>query len=299
VCSKNDDAIAREPFEKHPDMVLRLSDIAVFVANWENKVDNLRHVQRVLNIGFDAMVFIDDSPFERGMVRTGIPELCVPELPADPADYALYLRGLNLFETASFSEEDSQRTRQYQEEAKRSAAQHTFADEDEYLASLDMVSVVKPFDRFDTPRIAQLSQRSNQFNLRTVRYTERDIEQLRDDPNVIGLSFSLADQYGEHGLIAVAIVRDQGGGEGFIDTWLMSCRVLKRGMEQFVLNTLAAAARERGLARLVGEYLPTAKNALVKDHYRALGFQPDGERWSLALNGFVPGRVHIREKKAP
>src|SRR5262249_26493529 len=158
---KNTEEIAKEPFISHPDMVLNLDDIAVFVANWENKVDNIRYIQSVLNIGFDSMVFLDDNPFEREMVKKAIPQLTIPAMPEDPSEYLLYLRSLNLFETASFTEEDEVRTKQYQEEAKRNILQKTFTNEDDFLKSLEMHSEVKPFDSFTIPRIAQLSQRSN------------------------------------------------------------------------------------------------------------------------------------------
>uniref|UniRef100_UPI000B0CE234 HAD-IIIC family phosphatase n=1 Tax=Bacteroides fragilis TaxID=817 RepID=UPI000B0CE234 len=175
VCSKNNEGKAKEPFERNPEMVLKLDDIAVFVANWENKADNIRTIQRTLNIGFDSMVFLDDNPFERNMVREHVPGVTVPELPEDPGDYLEYLYTLNLFETASFSEDDKDRTKQYQIEAKRVSLQQSFTNEAEFLKSLVMVSEVKGFDKFNTPRVAQLSQRSNQFNLRTVRYTEAEI----------------------------------------------------------------------------------------------------------------------------
>lgn len=299
VCSKNDEAVAREPFEKHPDMVLRLADVAMFVANWENKVDNLRHIQRALDIGMDSIVFVDDNPFERGMVKGAIPALCVPELPEDPAEYAPYLQSLNLFETASFSAEDHERTRRYQDEAARATLQRSFASEDEYLESLGMVSAARPFDDFSAPRVAQLTQRSNQFNLRTVRYTEGDVARLRGDAEILGLSWNLRDRLGDHGLVSVVILRVTAPDTAFVDTWLMSCRVLKRGMERFVLNGVVAAARARGLARVVGEYLPTAKNGMVKDHYPRLGFQPKGARWELCVETFEPFPVHIRDEGAP
>jgi FkbH-like protein len=216
-----------EPFEKHPDMVLRLSDIAVFVANWGNKVDNIRHIQSVLNIGFDSMVFLDDNPFERNIVRLGIPDICVPELPEDPAEYMPYLRTLNLFETASFSGEDKNRTEQYQVEAKRVTLQKSFANEDEFLTNLQMKSKVSAFDKFSIPRIAQLSMRSNQFNLRTVRYTEQDIETLISNNDYDTIYFTLEDKYGEYGLISLIILRRLDDRRLFIETWLMSCRVLK------------------------------------------------------------------------
>ena len=273
VASKNNEETAKEPFEKHPDMVLKLEDIAVFQANWETKVDNIRTIQRILNIGFDSMVFLDDNPFERNIVRENIPGITVPELPQDPGEYLEYLYSLNLFETASYSQADKDRTKQYQVEAQRVSLQKTFSNEADFLKSLDMTSVVSGFNKFNTPRVAQLSQRSNQFNLRTVRYTEADIEALGQDPDVIDLSFTLEDKFGDNGLIAVIIMKKQDEETLFIDTWFMSCRVLKRGMEDFTLNTMIEAAREKGYKRIVGEYLPTPKNKMVENHYPSLGFQ--------------------------
>lgn len=227
VCSKNTEAIAKEPFEKHPDMELRLDDIALFVANWENKVDNLRYIQNVLQVGFDSMVFLDDNPFEREMVKADIPDLLVPDLPEDPALYLSYLRRLNLFETVSFTEEDTVRTKQYQEEATRTVFKRTFANEDEFLGSLDMRSEVLPFNSFSLPRVVQLIQRSNQFNLRTRRYIEADILKMIESPDYITLSFTLEDKFGHHGLISCVILQKQDDKTLFIDTWIMSCRVLK------------------------------------------------------------------------
>jgi FkbH-like protein len=231
------------------------------------------------------------------MVRSAIPELCVPELPEDPADYAPFLESLNLFEVTSFSNEDRLRTRQYQEEATRASFEKSFANEDEYLSSLLMKSAVKRFDKFETPRIAQLTQRSNQFNLRTVRYTEGDIEAIRSDPNCIGLSFTLSDRFGEYGLISVIVLRRIAPDTALIDTWLMSCRVLKRGMEQHVLNYVVVAARQAGFRRVVGEYIATPKNGMVKDHYERLGFQPFGSQWELAVESFEPRPVHINSEE--
>lgn len=274
VASKNNEETAKEPFEKHPDMVLKLSDIAVFQANWETKVDNIRTIQSILNISFDSMVFLDDNPFERNMVREHIPGITVPELPEDPGEYLEYLYSLNLFETASYSQADKDRTKQYQIEAQRVSLQKTFSNESDFLKSLDMVSTVSGFTKFNIPRVAQLSQRSNQFNLRTIRYTEADISALAEDPNVIDLCFTLEDKFGDNGLIAVIIMKKQDDETLFVDTWFMSCRVLKRGMENFTLNTMVEYARKKGYKRIVGEYLPTPKNKMVEQHYLNLGFEP-------------------------
>ena len=274
VASKNNEETAKEPFEKHPDMVLRLDDIAVFMANWETKVDNIRSIQQILNIGFDSMVFLDDNPFERNMVRENIPGITVPELPEDPGEYLEFLYGENLFETVSYSGLDKDRTKQYQVEAQRISLQKTFANEADFLKSLNMVSEVSGFTKFNTPRVAQLSQRSNQFNLRTVRYTEADVEAMASDKDVIDLSFTLEDKFGDNGLIAVVIMKRQSADTLFVDTWFMSCRVLKRGMENFTLNTMVERAKAQGYKYIIGEYLPTPKNKMVEQHYPSLGFTP-------------------------
>ncbi len=286
VCSKNTEEIAREPFEKHPDMVLRMEDISIFVANWDNKADNIRRIQAVLNIGFDSMVFIDDNPVEREMVRTHVKDVTVPDLPEDPAEYVGFLRSLNLFETASYSEEDETRTEQYQQEAKRKVAQEVFTNEDDFLRNLNMTAGVSPFNRFNTPRVSQLTQRSNQFNLRTVRYTEDDIARIASSGDYAHMAFSLKDRFGDYGLISVIILQKREDAL-FIDTWIMSCRVLKRGMEIFTLNEIVRTARGLGFKRIIGEYLPTPKNGLVKNHYADLGFTVTGGLWLLDVDSYA------------
>lgn len=297
VCSKNNDDTARMPFEKHPEMLLHLSDFALFVANWEDKASNIRNIQQTLNIGMDSMVFLDDNPFERNVVRSLIPDITVPELPEDPALYLSYLQALNLFETISFSAADLSRTQQYQEEAQRTRTAAQFTSYDEYLQSLEMVAHAAPFDAFHTPRIAQLTQRSNQFNLRTRRYTEADIERLANDPLYLTLWYELEDKFGDYGLISVVVLEKIDEQTLFIDTWLMSCRVLKRGMERFIISKMVATARENGYATLVGEYLPTQKNAMVKDIYESMGFAPLGNgRYQLDIDHYQSEPIHIKEE---
>ena len=296
VCSKNTESVAKEPFEKHPDMVLRLDDIAVFVANWENKADNIRQIQSILNIGFDSMVFLDDNPFERNIVRDNIPGICVPELPPDPAEYLQYLYSLNLFETISVSNEDAERTKLYQTESKRVIQQQKFTNEDDFLKDLNMLSIVEPFNKFNTPRVAQLSQRSNQFNLRTVRYTDSDIEALATADDFHTFSFTLEDKFGDNGLICVIILKKENDSTLFIDTWFMSCRVLKRGMEHFVLNTIVNFAIDNGFSIVKGEYIPTAKNEMVKEHYKNLGLMESGDFWTLNTSDYINKKCFINKK---
>jgi FkbH-like protein len=296
VSSKNTESIAKEPFEKHPDMVLHMDDISVFLANWDNKADNIRQIQQMLNIGFDSMVFLDDNPFERNMVRENVPGVVVPELPQDPADYLEYLYTLNLFETASFSNADADRTKQYQTEAKRLIEKSSFTNEGEFLQSLNMRSLVESFNKFNSPRVAQLSQRSNQFNLRTVRYTESDIEKLITADDYYTLCFTLEDKFGDNGLICVIILNKETEKTMFIETWLMSCRVLKRGMENFVLNSIVKVAVKNNFQFIKGEYLPTAKNEMVKDHYLNLGFEEKEGSWILDIEKYENKACYILDK---
>lgn len=296
VCSKNDEAIAREPFERHPNMILRMDDFACFVANWETKADNIAHIQKVLNIGMESFVFLDDNPAERAIIRRAHPQVKVPELPIDASTWVDFLARENLFETVSYSEADVNRTHQYQVEADRQKWEATFMDEEAFLESLEMVATCCPPDDFTIPRAAQLTQRSNQFNLRTVRYSESDLRHYAEDPNVIQLYFTLADRFGPHGLVSVLIGKVEGNAL-FLDTWLMSCRVLKRSLEDFALNKIVLAARAKGLSRLIGEYRPTPKNGLVKDLYSKLGFTFVGDgRYELDLATYKEKETPIHEQ---
>ena len=297
VCSKNTEAIALEPFQKHPEMILKEEDFAIFVANWNNKADNIRYIQKVLNIGFDSMVFIDDNPFERNLVRENIPEVCVPELPIDPAEYEDYLASLNLFETISFNHKDSNRNQQYREEAQRKTIEIQFTNQDDYLNNLNMKAIVEPFNSYSTPRVAQLTQRSNQFNLRTVRYTEEDIKRIELSDKYVAFTVSLSDKYGEYGLISLIILEDRKESY-FINTWIMSCRVLKRGVEDFVLNEMANLTKVRDKKYLIGEYLPTKKNGIVKDLYPSLGFIQVKDLWQYEVNRHQISKYFIKKNNS-
>jgi FkbH-like protein len=272
VCSKNEMANALLPFEKHPEMVLKRDDIACFVANWNDKADNIRHIRETLNIGFDSMVFLDDNSFERELVRTLVPGVIVPDLPEDPADYVRAISELNLFETTTFSAEDLQRSELYRLEGLRRSEQASFGSLDEFLKSLQMQMTIARFDPFHLPRIAQLIQRSNQFNLTTRRLTEADCADLMNDASFIPLYAKLTDRLGDHGLIAVVIL-ERLEGELAVRDWLMSCRVLKRGVEQALMKEVFQQAKEFGLRRVTGEFIPTAKNGMVQDFFAQFGFE--------------------------
>jgi FkbH-like protein len=299
VCSKNDEANAVEPFEKHPDMVLKRGDIASFVANWSNKADNIRSIAAELNIGVDSLVFIDDNPFERNLVRQELPMVAVPEVSDDPTGYPVALADAGYFEGLSITDEDRERTSQYQGNKARDALKASVTDLPAYLRGLEMQLIWKRFDKIGLQRITQLINKSNQFNLTTKRYTEEDVIAVMADPDAFGLQLRLTDRFGDNGIIAIIIGRLQADGDLYIDTWLMSCRVLGRQVEPTTLNLIAQEARKLGAKRLVGEYIPTKKNGMVKDHYAKLGFMvmetdpAGGNRNIQDLVSFTPADTFI------
>ncbi len=272
VSSKNTDDVARTPFLHHPEMLLKLDHIAVFQANWNDKATNIQAIAEELSLGLDSVVFLDDNPAERGLVRKLLPQVAVPELPEDPAYYARTLTAAGYFEAIAFAGEDLQRAGFYQDNARRASLQKQVGGVDAYLASLDMTITFQPFDATGRARIVQLINKSNQYNLTTRRYTDPEIAQAESDPGVFTLQVRLADIFGDNGMISVVICRPAAADVWNIDTWLMSCRVLGRKVEHMVLGHLVRQARAAGITRITGSYIPTDRNKLVVDHYAKLGF---------------------------
>jgi FkbH-like protein len=238
------------------------------------------------------MVFVDDNAFERDLVRQLLPEIIVPELPEDPAQYVEYLSGLNLFETPSFSAEDRARKDLYEREAVRRQEAAAFSSVEEFLASLDMKIAVEEFDEFHMPRISQLMQRSNQFNLTTRRLSVAECAALRADSKFLTLYADLSDRLGAHGLISVVIV-ERDAHRLWIRDWLMSCRVLGRGVEQFLMNLVVQHARERDLSAIIGNYRRTAKNPMVENFFTQFGFVKTAEtadvaEWTINPRSYEP-----------
>lgn len=290
VCSKNEEDIAKSGFN-HPDSVLHVEDFVSFHANWKPKNINLRIIAEEINIGTDSLVFIDDNPAERQLVRDTMPEVAVPEV--DPVDVFSYIRaieGAGFFEPVTISEDDRKRNESYRGNIQRRSLEESMQTYDDFLQSLEMEAEIDDFRSVYYDRIAQLTNKSNQFNLTTRRYTRADIEQMANDQHYITLYGRLRDKFGDNGLISVVI------GEKIDDSlhirlWLMSCRVLKRGMEQMMLDALAARAAADGCKELIGYYYKTAKNKMVSDLYAVFGFEKimqsgDDTVWRLDLAGY-------------
>jgi FkbH-like protein len=298
VCSKNDHARAIEPFEKHPEMVLRFGDFAAFKANWEPKSENIRQIAAELNLGLDSFVFVDDNPAEVEILRQFVPEVTTILLGPDPAEYVAQLADSRLFEPRTITGEDIQRTSQYRSESERKALASSVTDMDAYLESLEIEAVISEFTPVDVPRLAQLINKSNQFNLTTRRRGEAEVTAIMKEPDYVAFSVRLSDRFGDHGLISVVIAR-KAGHIMEIDTWLMSCRVLGRQVEDEALNEVVRLAKMRGCNVLRGVYLPTAKNEMVRDFYPRMGLSPVSETkiesvFEMNLESFQPRPTRIR-----
>lgn len=271
VCSKNDDEVARSGFN-HPDSVLKADDFIAFYANWQPKNINIQAIARDINIGTDSLVFIDDNPAEREIVRQNLPEVAVPEVMAgDIASYIQAIEGAGYFEPAAISADDLKRSATYQENKARAALLSSAEDYDTYLASLAMRAEIDSFIPVYYDRIAQLTNKSNQFNLTTIRYTRADIERMAADDKYITLYGRLEDKFGDNGLVSVVIGQKIGDSVEIL-LWLMSCRVLKRGMENVMLDALVERAKAAGARRLLGKYIPTKKNKMVAELLDDFGF---------------------------
>jgi FkbH-like protein len=302
VCSKNEEPIAKEVFEKHPEMVLRLDDISCFMANWTDKAANLREIARQLNIGVNSLVFVDDNPAERALVRQLAPEVAVPEIPEDPAAFIQAIEPFRYFQLTSLGQEDLRRAEYYRANLERQQALSGSENVEDYLKSLRMVARVEPIGEVSLERSVQLINKSNQFNVTTRRRTAAEVLAIVADPCWATWTVSLRDRFGDNGLISVILARIDGDAL-VVDTWLMSCRVLKRGVETLVCNHLCEFAARRGLKRVRGEYIPTPKNDLVKELFPSLGFakvleEGDGHAWwELAITpDWAPRPVTIEEQ---
>jgi FkbH-like protein len=308
VSSKNDETIALDAFRNHPEMVLKEEDIVAFRINWDDKAANIKALSDTLDLGLDSFVFLDDNPAERRRVRDALPAVAVPELPEDPSEWIEVFQAAGYFEQATFSREDQLRAGFYKANARRAAQLERIGNHDDYLRSLEMTLSISSFDAAGRKRIAQLISKSNQFNVTTRRYSETEVAAVQSNPDAVTIQARLEDIFGDNGMISAVICfrRDR---RWEIDTWIMSCRVLGRGVEEAILQHLVQQARAAGIADLIGRYIPTARNGLVRDHFRKLGFdqvdaRPSGETtWQLAVNNYgdkdLPLKVVARPSPGP
>jgi FkbH-like protein len=287
VCSRNNPDEALYALRTHPEMLLRPDDFAAIHANWDDKASNLRRIAADLNVGLDAIAFLDDSPVEREWIRAELPDVRVLDVPADPVRYVDAIRRSPWFERLALSSEDRDRSRHYHDRRARADAQQAAASPEAFLASLGMRAQLGGVSRATIARLAQLTQKTNQFNLTTRRYTEAELERVAADPQAFVRSIRVTDRFGDNGIVGVAIGR-VAGAICDVETFLLSCRVIGRAVETALLAEAVEQAAARGATRVTGWYLPTARNAPARDFYARHGFaraeeRGEASRWELDI----------------
>ena len=305
ICSKNDPAVAEAVFRDHPEMLLKRTDIAAFVANWEDKAANLKRIADLLNIGIDSLVFVDDNPAERSRIRESLSMVAVPELPADAAQYVRCLADAGYFESVAFTGDDSRRAEQYSANAWRDSFLESSQSMDDFLRGLKMSVIFGPFQTVDLARIAQLIGKTNQFNPTTRRHSLEDVTSFAATDRCLTLQFRLVDRFGDNGLVSAMILSPDPQVSDLleIDTWVMSCRVFGRQLEHEAMNIAVETVCRMGVRAFRADYIPTSKNGVVSQLYGALGFTlgreavtPGATRWVLQLSDYVPHATHIARR---
>jgi len=297
LCSKNNYEDAIKVFQEHPYQVLKEEHFAAMRINWQDKATNIAELAKEINIGLDSMVFFDDNPVERALVSQAHPEVLVVEMPKNPRLFRETLENLNVFDVLSLTKEDMTRGEMYAGKRKRAQLERSAESIEDFLRTLDLKVKIQPVDDFDTPRVAQLIGKTNQFNLTTRRYTDSEVRQFREDKDAIVYSMAVADKYGDEGVVGVAIVKIKSA-DWWIDSLLMSCRVIGRSVETALLARIVADARAAKAKRIIGEYIPTKKNPPAADLYEKHGFVPAAESednlmiWTLNLE---TGTVEVPE----
>jgi FkbH-like protein len=287
VCSKNNLDDAMEPLEKHPGMLVHAKHFAALRINWTDKAQNLREIAQELNVGVDTLAFLDDNPFEREQIRSALPDITVIDLPDNPLEYASTVRNCAAFERLTLSSEDQQRTEMYAAQKELAGAEQSFQSREDFFRYLEQEAELETVSDLNLARVAQLTQKTNQFNLTTRRYSEAQIAEMAKQPDWHIFSIRVRDRFGDHGLVGVAIARDQGE-QCEVDTFLLSCRVIGRTVETALLAHLAQSAAQRGRKQLVGWFLPTKKNGPARHFYEQHGFErkesnDKGSLWMLDL----------------
>lgn len=305
ICSKNDPQIAAEAFERHPEMLLKRSEVAAFIANWTDKAENLRQIAAQLNIGLDSLVFIDDNPAERARIRESLPMVAVPELPEDPAGYVRCIANAGYFEAAGFTEEDRKRADDYAANNERQTLRESAQSMDDFLRGLQMSVKFGPVTSANLPRVTQLINKTNQFNTTTRRYTSEEVQALAAAPQHLTLQFRLADRFGDNGLVSVMLICQAADDSSILDivSWVMSCRVFGRQLEDEAMNIAVEAARSRGARALRAELIATPKNGVIGHLYETLGFAPVAApapvgvtRWIADLAAYLHRPTFIRRE---
>jgi len=290
INSKNTEDIVLETMKKHPYMILKPEHFISMKINWNNKAQNMKEIADEINIGLDSLVFLDDSEFEREIISSQFPEIYVPALPKDFSAYPNFIRQLDVFDFLSLTGDDFARNKMYKANVQRDNLKKSVINIEDFYYSLDMKATIDKISPFQVPRIAQMTQKTNQFNLRTKRYTESDIKRFMEDDSHKVYFLSLADKFGDNGIVGTAVI-NLDGKTAFIDSFIFSCRALGRTAETVLLNFIVEDVKTNGLKYLEGEYIPTKKNMPCKDFYKEHGFVNKDGKWTIRLDEYQAKQI--------
>ena len=298
INSKNnfDDAI--QVIREHPSMILKENDFSCMKINWNNKASNMLEISEELNIGLDSFVFFDDDPVNRELIKENMPEITTPDLPHDPSLYSEVIQSLHDFSTFQITSEDTKRGQMYLEQKQRSVSQNSSSNISEFLKTLDLEIEIKKTNTFTIPRISQLTLKTNQFNLTTKRYQEEDISKFSSDEKILVGSAQVSDKFGDHGITGVFVVNKNNPEEWFLDTFLLSCRVMGREVEKVMLNSIFENAKKDGVKKIKAQFIPTQKNSPIQDFLPSCGFKQENDLWVYSLEKpfNAPSFVNVEEK---
>ena len=293
INSKNNQKDAMKAINEHPHMILREQDFSCIKINWNDKISNMKEISNELNIGLDSIVFFDDDPVNRELLRMSIPEINTVELPKDPSTYAQILRNLNDFNTLKITKDDTQRKIMYKQEQNRQKLESSTENLNEYLKKLDIKIKIKLDDKFSISRISQLILKTNQFNLTTKRYQEEEIREfVKDETMIVGCS-EVEDKFGENGITNVFIIKTKPN-EWIIDTFLLSCRIMGRGIEEGIIGKILEIAKNKGIEKITATFIPTEKNKPAENFLKNYGFEKDGEKWVFLLKNKIKIPNHLQ-----
>tara|TARA_B110000014_G_scaffold190501_1_gene139266 strand:+ start:46 stop:1797 length:1752 start_codon:yes stop_codon:yes gene_type:complete len=293
INSKNNLDDAMDVIKNHPNMILREEHFASIKINWNDKNTNLQEIANELNIGLESMVFFDDEPINRELIRSTMPEVLTPELPKDPYLFPMVIKNLNDFNMLKITNEDTKRGQMYLQQRKRIEFSQKTKNLDDFLNQLEIKVIVKPASEFTLPRISQLTLKTNQFNLTTKRYQEEDIQNISSSPNKIVGCAQVEDKFGDNGITGVYIINKDSDKEWSLDTFLLSCRIMGRGIEDGVLDHIIKQARKAGVNRIKANYIPTKKNMPVKNFLPDFGFKQENGSWYYYIDEKVKKPKHI------
>ena len=294
INSKNnfDDAI--EVIKKHPNMILREDNFACVKINWDNKVTNLHKIAEELNIGLDSMVFFDDEPINQEYVRESLPGVLVMDLPKDSSQYAQIITEMKEFDILKITEEDTKRSDMYLGQKKRKELENKVGDFNEFLKQMNIEVIVQKANSFSIPRISQLTLKTNQFNLTTKRYQEEEVSKFSSSDDKIVECVQVNDKFGDNGITGTYIIEKKNDEEWIIDTFLLSCRIMGRGVEEIMMNQIIEKAKLSGIKKIKGEFIPTAKNKPAANFYEDLGFSKEDEFWVFNTDDTIKKPEHIK-----